>query len=180
MADRAKRVVLITGGARSGKSRYALSSAEGAETRAFIATATEVDDEMRLRIETHRRDRGDRFYTVEEPYDLAGAIGALRPGTEIAVVDCLTVWIGNLMYRYGDDADVQRAITSFMRALESPPCGIVIVSNEVGMGIVPENAMARRFRDLAGNANQEIARIAEQVVFMVSGIPLVTKEGRNR
>ena len=171
------RVVLITGGARSGKSRYALELADSARSKAFIATAQPSDDEMRRRIKKHRQERKDRFSTVEAPFDLAEAIRSLGPGTELVVVECLTVWLGNLMHRHDHGATPYPEVTSFLQIAEKPPCELVIVSNELGMGIVPENEMARRFRDLAGQVNQEVAQIAYKVVFMISGIPLVAKEG---
>ncbi len=170
-------VVLITGGARSGKSHHSLELSSWATEKAFIATAEPSDDEMRLRIKQHRAERGNGFRTLEEPLDLAGAIRSLRPDTQVAVVDCLTVWLGNLMHYRGIENDLLSEVDSFLAAIKDPPCELVIVSNELGMGLVPEGEMGRRFRDLAGRVNQEVAGIANKVVFMVSGIPLVVKGG---
>lgn len=172
-----RRVVVITGGARSGKSRYALDLARRRDgKKAFVATAEPTDDEMRERIRRHREARGESFTTVEEPLELGPAIRSLPAGTEVAVVDCLTVWLGNLMHRRpSGDAGLPQ-VASFLEAVRDPPCDLVIVTNEVGMGIVPDNEAARRFRDLAGALNQEIAALADRVVLMVSGVPVVVKD----
>ncbi len=169
------RIILVTGGARSGKSRYALDRAEGATKRAFIATAEPADDEMRRRISRHQEERGSGYHTVEEPLDPAAALRRIPADTEVAVMDCLTVWLGNLMHHRPRAADDYAEAGAFLEALKTPPCELVIVSNEVGMGLVPETALGRRFRDLAGQINQAVATAADEVVFMVSGVPLVTK-----
>jgi adenosylcobinamide kinase/adenosylcobinamide-phosphate guanylyltransferase len=171
-----KKITLITGGARSGKSRYALSLARKYRgKRAFVATAEPFDDEMRDRIMKHRKERGEAFITAEEPIDLRQAIDSLPGDVRVAVVDCLTVWIGNLMHKSdGADADYPE-INHFLDLLDYPPCDLCIVSNEVGMSLVPENAMARRFRDLCGVLNQQVAERADRVVLMVSGIPVTVK-----
>lgn len=170
-------VTLLTGGSRSGKSRYALEIASHYTHKAFIATAEPFDDEMQLRVSRHKEERGPNFITIEEPVDLAGAIRALPVDTEVAVVDCLTVWVGNLMYKFGDEEDSYPQIDDLLQALQSPPCDIVLVTNEVGMGIIPDNAVSRKFRDLAGSLNQRVASVADKVIITVSGIPLVLKEG---
>lgn len=168
-------VTFVTGGCRSGKSRYALECALRGSPRAFIATAIAFDEEMKGRIAAHQAERGDTFQVVEEPLDLAGAVTGLVGSASIALVDCLTVWLGNLMHEHGDDADVYPEMQTFLEMLKSPPMDLVIVSNEVGMGIIPDNAMSRRYRDLAGFLNQQVARMADRVVFVVSGIPMVVK-----
>lgn len=166
------RVVLITGGARSGKSGHALELARGYQSKAFIATALAGDEEMRERIARHRAEREASFTTVEEPLDLAAALRSLNPRTGVAVVDCLTLWVANLMEQSdGQDGDFRRT-DEFLAALEDPPCDVVVVTNEVGMGIVPANAAARRFRDLAGRLNQRVAAVADEVIFMVCGMPM--------
>lgn len=177
------RVILVTGGARSGKSRHALALALARPgPRAFVATAEPMDDEMRSRIECHRRERGSDFATVEVPRDLAGALGRLPAGTSVALVDCLTVWLGNLMARPGAAACGAGAelpeVAAFLDALGRPPCDLVVVTNEVGLGIVPDNALAREFRDRAGRLNQAVAARADEVVLVVSGIPMVIKGER--
>ena len=172
------KIVLVTGGEKSGKSRHALSLAECCAKKAFIATAEAMDEEMSRRIAKHREHRDPSFHTVEEPADIAGALRSLPPGTQIAVVDCLTVWLGNLVHRAGTSEGSHPEVTGFLEFLENPPCDLVIVTNEVGMGIIPENEMARRFRDLSGELNQSVARLADQVILMVSGIPLTVKGDR--
>ena len=169
------RIVLITGGARSGKSRYALNEAERASKRAFIATAERTDDEMRARISRHQKERGSAYITVEEPLDLASALDRIPADIEVAVVDCLTVWLGNLMHYRSSAKDAYDEVDAFLGVIKAPPCKLVIVSNEVGMGLVPESAMGRRFRDLAGQVNQAVAAMADRVVFMVSGVPIPAK-----
>ncbi len=168
-------ITLITGGARSGKSRYALELASTCAKKAFIATAEPVDEEMRERIKRHRLDRDPNFITIEEPMDLAHALDNLPPEIEVAIVDCLTVWLGNLQHRAGkvsmDDPMVQR----FLRALKHPPCDLIIVTNEVGSGIVPCDPGSREFRDIAGLLNQEVARLAHRVILTVCGMPVIVK-----
>jgi adenosylcobinamide kinase/adenosylcobinamide-phosphate guanylyltransferase len=175
-------LTLILGGARSGKSRHALELAAHAPRPALIATAEPLDDEMRDRIRRHREERQGRFFTLEEPVDLAGALQRLPADTGIAVVDCLTVWLGNLLYRRGDSAFSEdpgelAEVAAFLAALDRPPCPLVLVANEVGLGIIPENPLARIFGDLAGRLNQAVAARAQRVVFMIAGLPLVLKGG---
>ena len=173
-------LTLITGGARSGKSRYALELAEAFAHRAFLATAEAFDEEMRRRIEAHREERSGAFFTVEEPLELARSLGELPPETEVVVVDCLTVWLGNLMYHAnpgvlpaGDEARHFRQTRELLERIDAGlPYDLILVGNELGMGLVPAEAESRAFRDLAGRLNQEIARRADRVVLMVSGLPL--------
>ncbi len=146
-------------------------------TKAFIATAEAMDDEMRERIAKHQTERDASYLTVEAPLELAEAIHSLPEAAEAAIVDCLTVWMGNLMFRLDEDDDaIRQAIDGLLDVLKDPPVDIVLVTNEVGMGIVPDNATSRRFRDLAGWLNQDVAAIADTVTFVVSGIPMNLKE----
>lgn len=168
-------VTLYTGGTRSGKSRLALTHAMRHPRRAFIATAMAFDDEMRHRIATHQAERGDQFLTLEEPLDLAGAIRRVPPATDVVLIDCLTVWLGNLMYRHGDDQRWYPEIDELLDVVRNPPLNLVLVTNEVGMGIVPENALSRWFRDTQGAMNQKVAAVADTVVLAVCGLPLVLK-----
>lgn len=172
-----KKITLVTGGARSGKSRYALGAAQSGGRKAFVATATACDPEMAERIAKHRSERAKDFLTIEEPLNLAGALRSLPGDTEAAIVDCLTVWMGNLMHRYGTVDKHRPEIEAFLEVLNSPPCDLIIVTNEVGMGIVPDNEAGRRFRDLAGSLNARVAQIADTVVFLVSGVALTIKGG---
>jgi adenosylcobinamide kinase/adenosylcobinamide-phosphate guanylyltransferase len=170
------RITLITGGARSGKSRQALVLAPSERTRAFLATAEPFDWEMRERIARHRSERPADFYTVEEPCDIAGALGQLDTAYEVVVIDCLTVWLANLMHRHGSEREDYPEVNDLLALLEDPPCDLIIVSNELGMGVVPENAMSRRFRDLSGLVNQRVGELANEVILMVSGLPMVIKK----
>jgi adenosylcobinamide kinase/adenosylcobinamide-phosphate guanylyltransferase len=169
-------VTLITGGGRSGKSRLALAASEGAKQPAFIATAEAFDDEMRARIQRHKEERSQRFLTVEEPLDVAGALCDLPADVDLVLIDCLTVWLGNLMFhREVTDAHGCAEIDALLAVLRDPPCRVVLVSNEVGMGIIPADASSRTFRDVAGRVNQRVAEVADTVIFAVSGLPLVVK-----
>ena len=165
-------IVLIGGGARSGKSRYALDRArqEGANLL-FIATALPEDQEMRARIARHRSDRGDAFTTIEAPRDLAPVIRAAdHPAI---VVDCLTLWLSNVLFDPG--RVVEEEIAALEAAASASPACVIFVTNEVGCGIVPDHAVAREFRDRAGLLNQAIAQAAAEVYWMVFGQPLRIK-----
>ena len=170
-------VYYVTGGARSGKSSFALQLAASYENKVFLATAEPFDDEMRNRIGKHQEERGAHFTTIEEPLTLALALQKLPAGTDVVLLDCLTVWAGNLMhYAEGKgEGEIDRQIELFLEALRQPLCDIILVSNEVGMGLVPENAMARRFRDRAGMINQKVASIATEAYLLCSGLPIRLK-----
>ena len=178
-------IVLVTGGCRSGKSAYAQQLAEALPPRRlFVATCPVTDDEMRRRIAAHQRARRDRGWdTVEEQVDLAGVFRG-HTGHQVALVDCVTLWVNNLMYRAEQErravaeADMAAACGQMLEAASQRSGKVIFVTNEVGMGVVPENASARRFRDLAGRANQMIAAAAVQVMIMVSGIPWTVKGER--
>ncbi len=170
-------VTLITGGARSGKSALALALAEQVPgtRRFFIATAEALDDEMRARIAHHRANRAAEFATVEEPIAIAGALSALAGRADIVVVDCLTLWVSNLLMARRSDEDILAEARGLADAMADAPFASIVVTDEVGAGIVPENAMARRFRDLLGWTNQALAQTAECVLLMVAGYPLRVK-----
>lgn len=172
-AARVDTSLLVLGGARSGKSRHAQTVAEATgDLLVFIATAQALDAEMAERIDRHRADRGGRWRTREAPVDLAGAIAAEdRAGTTI-LVDCLTLWASNLLL---GDADAAAMTDALLRVLAAPAARIVLVANEVGWGIVPDNALARRFRDLAGTINQRVAAVVEHVDLVVAGLPMRVK-----
>ncbi|MFZ2064369.1 MAG: bifunctional adenosylcobinamide kinase/adenosylcobinamide-phosphate guanylyltransferase [Xanthobacteraceae bacterium] len=174
MAD-APNLMLILGGARSGKSRYA----EGLITALpppwnppwiYVATAEPGDKEMQARIAAHRARRGPSWQTVEAPQELAEAVILAQPAP--VLVDCLTLWLSNLMLI---DADIEAETVRLERALEAATAPVVLISNEVGSGIVPEHPLGRRFRDLQGALNQRIAARADRVVLMVAGLPLAVK-----
>ena len=170
-----KRITLVTGGSRSGKSKHALDLAASYQNKAFIATAEATDDEMQARIERHRRERDPSFHTLEEPVNLAMALKALPEETEVAVLDCITVWLGNLSYREKIIDGTCPEIDAFLDILEAPPCHLILVTNEVGMGVIPADGATRLFRDTAGSINQILAERAHEVIFSVSGIPMRIK-----
>jgi adenosylcobinamide kinase/adenosylcobinamide-phosphate guanylyltransferase len=172
MAD-LPRVTFVLGGARSGKSRHAESLIEDAAAEAlYLATAEPRDDEMKARIAAHRARRGARWTTREEPLAVAAALAAsARPGRPV-LVDCLTLWLANVM-EAGRAVDAE--IDAFVATLPDLAGPAVLVANEVGLGIVPENFLARAFRDHAGRLNQRVAACAGRVVFVAAGLPLVLK-----
>ena len=163
-------VSLILGGARSGKSRMAESLAGG--KKYYIATAQAFDDEMRSRIAAHKRQRGDGWLTHEVPFDLVNILKDLDAEGHFILVDCLTLWLSNLLLA---EADCAEMVGELIDHLKSAKANIVIVSNEVGLGVVPDNKLGRAFRDIQGIANQGIAAISNHVVFMAAGLPLVLK-----
>lgn len=169
------RIVLIGGGARSGKSRFALDYAtQLGGPRLFVATAKADDDEMRERISRHRDERGDAFITREEPIDVVTAMGEAA-SANVVVVDCLTLWMSNLLLEGASDEDVERRVQELVRAIQMRDPIVLLVTNEVGLGIVPEHPLARRFRDLAGRAHQEIAASADEVYLGAMGCILRLK-----
>lgn len=169
------RLSLVTGGARSGKSRLAEALVTRTQRpRRYIATAQAWDDEMRARIAAHRSDRGAAWQTVEAPLDLCAALAAAAP-SEAVLIDCATLWLTNHMLA---DHDLTAESAALLGALATCPAPVVVVSNEVGWGIVPENALARRFRDAQGRLNQQIAAQADLVLGVMAGLPIVLKGTR--
>ena len=170
-------LTFILGGCRSGKSGFALltASAIAADRRVFIATSMPLDDEMKARVARHRAERGAGWTTVEAPLALAEAIAENARNGCVILVDCLTLWISNMLLSTGAPAAVEARIPHLIRTLAQASCPVVLVSNEVGAGIVPENKLARQFRDLAGTANQAVAAAANRVVWVVAGIPVTIK-----
>ena len=165
-------LTLVIGGARSGKSAYAerLLTAT-ARPRHYIATAQAWDDEMRARIAQHRQDRGADWTTVEAPLDLAPAL-ALAGANDCVLIDCATLWLTNHLLA---DHDLPAQTEALITSLAACPASVVIVSNETGWGIVPDNALARRFRDAQGRLNQRLAAEAGLVVTVIAGLPMVLK-----
>jgi adenosylcobinamide kinase/adenosylcobinamide-phosphate guanylyltransferase len=163
------RSLFVLGGARSGKSRYAQARAEAIAGRhIFIATAEAHDAEMRDRIARHRADRDERWQTVEAPHDLAAALDAADDADAVVLVDCLTIWISNLMLA---EADCEAATRELCGAIGRFGGQLILVANEVGLGIVPDNALARRFRDEAGRTNQAVAAAVQEVQMIFAGLP---------
>ena len=169
-------VTLILGGVRSGKSRYAVQLAARAENVTFLATAERrQDEEMQRKIEKHRAERPQHWTTVEEPLDLAGAIGSVG-SSDLLLIDCLTLFAGKLLDVHGEDLPaIAASIDALCAALRNSPCSVVLVSNEVGSGVVPAFELGRRYRYLLGEINQRVAAIADHVVLMVAGLPLSLK-----
>lgn len=165
-------LTLVVGGARSGKSAFAegLVTASG-RARRYIATAEAWDDEMRDRIARHQSDRGPAWTTVEAPLDLAAALAGAR-SDEAVLVDCATLWLTNHLLA---EHDLAAETAGLLAALAASPAPVVIVSNETGWGIVPENALARRFRDEQGRLNQRLAAVSGLVVTVIAGLPMVLK-----
>jgi len=163
-------LTLVLGGARSGKSTYAEALIESAGGGTYLATAQALDTEMQDRVRQHRGRRGELWQTVEEPLDVAGELR--KNGDRPVLVDCLTLWLSNMM---AADRDIERETDTLVSAASECKAPVVIVSNEVGLGIVPDNALARAFRDEAGRVNQQMAAAANRVVFVAAGLPLIMK-----
>jgi adenosylcobinamide kinase / adenosylcobinamide-phosphate guanylyltransferase len=175
-STRRNTVTLVLGGVRSGKSHYAQQLGEGAGRVVFVATAEARDDEMRHKVERHQNTRPAHWQTVEEPLRLAEAILRHGPSCDLIIIDCLTFFAANLLETKGDDPhSIERSVEDLCRALQSPPCSVVLVSNEVGSGVVPAYPSGRRFRDLLGEMNQSVARVASNAVLLVAGLPLLLK-----
>ena len=172
-----RSVTLVLGGVRSGKSRYAQQLASRCNRVAFLATAERRDDEeMRSKIERHRAERPGHWATIEEPLALAEAMRAAATGCDVLLVDCLTLFAANILEAHGEDAErIQSRIDTLCDALQLVPCSVVLVSNEVGSGVVPAYALGRRYRDLVGEINQRVAAVADNVLLMVAGLPLALK-----
>jgi adenosylcobinamide kinase/adenosylcobinamide-phosphate guanylyltransferase len=166
-------VTLVLGGARSGKSRYAESLiTAGPQPWVYIATAEARDDEMAARIAEHQARRAAGWQTIEAPHDIADALKS-APAEAAVLIDCLTLWLSNMMHPIGFDIDAQT--TRLQEALTGRASATVLVANEVGLGIVPDNALGRSFRDQQGTLNQRLAAQADNVVFMVAGVPNFVK-----
>jgi adenosylcobinamide kinase/adenosylcobinamide-phosphate guanylyltransferase len=165
--------VLVIGGQRSGKSRYAeeLVIASGLSP-VYLATAASGDGEMRERIALHRARRGEGWRTVEEPLDLAGALARESGEGFHVLVDCLTLWVSNLL---AADRSVDEVVNRLLEALARVTGPVVLVSGEVGLGVIPDNALARRFADALGVVNQSVAAVVDRVVLVAAGLPLVLK-----
>lgn len=174
-----KKFIFILGGARSGKSGYAVERAKRLKKRTvFIATATSLDEEMKKRIKLHKALRPRQWKLIEEDKDISPILLKLKSKYGVVLIDCLGLLISNLLAANLNDEKIQMMIKKLINTIRKANFTIIIVSNEVGKGIVPENPLARRFRDLLGLANQTIAKKADEVIFMQAGIPLVIKGGQ--
>lgn len=166
-------ITFVLGGARSGKSRFALEKASAYKgKKIYIATAQAIDDEMKDRIERHKKERSGEWATFEEPLNISTLISDIHRSYDVILLDCLTLWLSNLLL---NSKNVEAEIESFISSLSTIHCSLFTVSNEVGTGIVPNNALSRRFRDLSGYLNQKMAAIADEVYLMTAGIPLKIK-----
>lgn len=164
---------LVLGGARSGKSRFGLEIAEAtALAPAFVATAEALDDEMAARIARHRSERDPRWQTLEAPLELAATLAGTVARERVVLVDCLTLWLSNLMHA---ERDLDAATAQLLTVLHSAPGPVILISNELGLGLVPETPLGRAFRDAQGRLNQAVAACCDRVVFVAAGLPLTLK-----
>jgi len=171
-----KKTILVTGGCRSGKSRFALDYADRHFTnRLYLATGQALDEEMKERIKAHQRQRGQDWRTVEEPLNIAGAIDQEAATAGVILIDCITMWVSNMLLRDMPEEEIMHSVGALAEKIHKPLCSFILVTNEVGAGIVPENRLARRFRDLSGMVNQKLAACADKVYWLVAGIPVKIK-----
>lgn len=171
------KITLVIGGCRSGKSSFALEEANQikGDQKLFLATSVPRDPEMHKRVAKHQAERGEDWQTIEEPVDIHKIIETRSGNADVILVDCLTLWTSNLMAREEGESTVMEYTQKLVSALEASQCPVFLVANEVGTGIVPENALARQFRDLAGFVNQKVAAAADRVVLTVAGIGVQIK-----
>lgn len=173
-----KGCILVIGGAKSGKSRYALNICNSLDKdRIFLATSEAGDREMEERIRRHQAERGESWRTVEEPIAIAEVISSMDNEQSIILFDCVTLWLNNLYMTYGPDTGpIDASIEELIGVLSDIRGAVVLVTNEVGAGVVPDNPLARRYRDAVGDTNQRLARVAKKVVLLIAGLPLVLKD----
>ncbi len=171
--------ILVLGGCRSGKSNFAKQTADhmAMDKKIYLATCVPTDREMKKRVKHHQDDRGPDWATIEEPIRIHEVIDRACAQAKVILVDCLTLWISNLLFQGKDEAGIMAAVDLFVGALDRSTCPVILVSNEVGYGIVPENSLARQFRDMAGLVNQRVARAVDKVIVSMAGIPVQIKPG---
>ena len=173
---KAEGLIFVTGGCRSGKSQFALDYAnDHFPKKLYLATCEALDEEMAKRIENHKKRRGADWQTVEEPIKIAEAIRQHQNDIDVILLDCITLWLSNLLMRQKSNHEIMNEVTGLIDTVTQGQTSSILVSNEVGMGIVPIEPLGRRFRDLSGIANQKLAEAAQTVIFMVSGIPMILK-----
>jgi len=171
------RIILITGGVKSGKSAYALTLGQELGVKhAFIATATAGDDEMARKIAAHKAERAGRWQTYEEPFDIASVLQRIGHEYSSVIIDCMTLWVSNLLtlHNLADD-EIEAAFSGFVEALKSVACPVIIVTNEVGLGVMPADRLARRYQNQLGAVNRRIAGVSDGIYVMISGIPVKIK-----
>jgi len=170
------KITFILGGARSGKSRFAVKLAQGNGRKvAFIATCLPLDSEMKKRIGIHKKTRPSHWRTFEAPRDMPSLLKQIGHKFETIIIDCLTLLVSNLLLKGLDGNDIESQVNKILRSLKKIKARAIIVSNEAGLGIVPENKLARDFRDIAGRINQTVASKSDEVIFMLAGLPLKIK-----
>ncbi|MBU1122836.1 MAG: bifunctional adenosylcobinamide kinase/adenosylcobinamide-phosphate guanylyltransferase [Candidatus Omnitrophota bacterium] len=170
------KLTFIIGGVRSGKSNHATRLAKDKDKKvAFIATSQILDDEMKKRVQLHKEQRPHHWQTFEKHKNIIPAIEEINKSFDIVIIDCLTIYISNLLLADTDEHQIEEHIDLLMKTLKTTDFKTIIVSNEVGLGIVPDNVLARRFRDLAGKVNQITAKHADEVIFMAAGLPMKLK-----
>lgn len=171
-----KEKIFVTGGCRSGKSRFALGFARGRfKQKVYMATCSAKDEEMRQRIKEHQQARGADWETVEVPTALSQAVASHSNQADVILIDCLTLWVSNLLAENRSQEEILAQADALTQAIDEAPCSVILVSNEVGTGIVPENELARQFRDVAGLVNQKVAACVDSVVWMVAGVAVKIK-----
>lgn len=172
--------ILVLGGCRSGKSSFAKQAADNMamDKKIYIATAVPTDREMKNRVKHHQGDRGPDWTTIEEPVLIHEAIDRSCAQAKVILVDCLTLWTSNLLFQGKDEAGIMAAVDLLVDALHRSTSPVILVSNEVGYGIVPENSLARQFRDMAGLVNQRAAQAVDKVIVSMAGIPVQIKPGQ--
>lgn len=171
-----RKLIFITGGCRSGKSRFALDYAnQHFSKKLYLATCEVLDEEMARRVEIHKEMRGKEWLTIEEPIEVVQKVVEYGNEVEVILIDCITLWISNLLIKWKSDERIMAEVEKLTQTFKKNSSSFIIVSNEVGMGIVPAEPLSRRFRDLAGWTNQKISHSVDKVVFMVSGIPIFLK-----
>ena len=175
--DNVNEIIFVLGGCRSGKSGHALQIADNVpgDRKIYIATCVPQDDEMKQRVAKHQKERGQNWMALEVPLHLPEAIIENSLKADVVLVDCLTLWVSNLLMQTAKELELEKTISRLTDALAKTACPVVLVSNEVGAGIVPENRLARQYRDIIGGVNQAVAKTAGKVIWMVAGIPVTVK-----
>lgn len=170
-------IIMITGGIKSGKSSFALACGEqGTQERAFVATACAFDEEMQRKIHLHRQERADRWKTFEEPRDIVELITKISSVFDVVLVDCLTLWVSNMLTMYGMiPEDIEQESTRLLDAAKSASARIILVTNEVGLGVIPTDPLARSYQNLLGMLNKQAAQAASSLYFLLAGVPLKMK-----
>ncbi len=177
MTEKMRKVIFITGGVRSGKSKYAIKLAKNiANEVIFLATGIAKDEEMKKRIEEHKKSRPDRWRTIEETKNISSILLDIQPPCELVIIDCLTFFVSNLLLEGVNEETILQEIKKIVDIMLQVDYTTIVVSNEVGGGVVPDNELGRRFRDIIGLTNQIMAKSAHEVYLIVSGIPVKLKE----